>query len=193
MTSNPRGQQFGYPPDYYPSATDFAGGALIHLCGGRDVPSGTNTGASALLPVHIGIVNRPRRVLCRRWKCGKTGIPGLDIRWAYDFRDGSIGGTLPDGNYLVNVTGGNENVLTGLTHLSVNGGPGQGMVTLMGGSVVDVQVTEEFSNSEWSSSASVNDRGRSRVENPAIRATATARRTFNSCFGRRTDFRFDAN
>jgi hypothetical protein len=78
----------------------------------------------------------------------KDGHPGPGYTLGYDYRDGSIGGSLPDGNYLVKVTSSGDRGLEGLTNLGVNGGPAGGMVTLLGGSVVEVQVTEEFGNSE---------------------------------------------
>ncbi len=148
VTSNPRGELFGYPPDYYPGATDFGTGALIHLAAGETFQASLTPERRRYYPIHIGLLNGPQRggvvPEVEVWKDGHAG-PGYSL--GYDFRDGSIGGSLPDGNYLVKVTSPSEEALTGVTNLSVKGGPAGGMVTLLGGSVVDVQVTEEFSHS----------------------------------------------
>jgi hypothetical protein len=147
VNSTPRGQQFGYPPDYYPGAKDFGSGALIHLAAGETFQATLTPEERRYYPVHIGVVNRQQGEVpqVEVWKDGRPG-PGYSL--GFDFRNGSIGGSLPDGNYLVKVTSQNESGLTGVTNLSVNGGPANGMVTLMGGTVVNVQLTEEFGNSE---------------------------------------------
>lgn len=147
VTSNPRGQQFGYPPDYYPGAADFSGGALIILGTGETFQATLTPERRRYYRVRIGVTNLLNGAVpqVEVWKDGHRG-PGYAL--GYDFRDGTIDGMLPDGNYLVRVTSQTDNVLTGVTNLSVSGGPATGMVTLMGGAVVDVQITEEFGNSE---------------------------------------------
>jgi hypothetical protein len=147
ITSDPRGQQFGYPPDYYPSATDFAGGALIHLSAGETFQLSLTPERRRYYPVHIGIVNRQASDM-PQVEVWRDGHPGPGYALGFDFRDGSISGMLPDGNYIVRVRSESENALTGLTNLSVKGAPAIGMVTLMGGMIVGVQVREEFGNSE---------------------------------------------
>jgi hypothetical protein len=60
---------------------------------------------------------------------------------------------LPDGNYLVRIST-QENVgLTGLVNLSVHGGPAAAMVTLLGGTNIDVRVIKEFGDSGQSESS----------------------------------------
>jgi hypothetical protein len=149
VTSNPRGEQFGYPPDYYPGAPDFAAAALIHLAAGETFQASLTPERRHYYPIHIGLLNGPQRggvvPQVEVWKDGHAG-PGYSL--GYDFRDGSIAGSLPDGNYLVKVTSPSEDALTGVTTLSVKGGPTGGMVTLLGGAVVGVQVNEEFSNTQ---------------------------------------------
>jgi hypothetical protein len=147
VTSNPRGQQFGYPPDYYPGAADFGRGALITLGTGETFQATLTPERRRYYPVRIGITNGLNGAV-PQVEVWKDGHPGPGYTLGYDFRDGTIGGTLPDGNYLVKVTSQTDNVLTGVTNLSVNGGPATGMVTLMAGVVVDVQINEEFGDSE---------------------------------------------
>ena len=149
VSSNPRGEQFGYPPDYYPGAADFEGAALIHLAAGETFQASLTPERRPYHRVHIGVLNGQRDsngsgLQVEVWKDGHSG-PGYAL--GYDFRDGSIGGTLPDGNYLIKVSSQSGDGLTGVTNLSVKGGPAGSMVTLLGGAVVAVQVTEEFSHS----------------------------------------------
>jgi hypothetical protein len=147
VTSNPRGQQFGYPPDYYPGAADFGGGALINLGIGDTFQASLTPERRRYYRVRIGVTDVLNGAVpqVEVWKAGHPG-PGYTL--GYDFRDGTISGMLPDGNYLVKVTSQTDNLLTGVTNLSVNGGPATGMVALLGGAVVNVQVNEEFGNSE---------------------------------------------
>jgi hypothetical protein len=148
VTSNPRGPQFGYAPDYYPSATDFEGGALIHLTPGEVFQATLTPERKRYYNVKIAIANRPSgwTPQVEVWRDGHPG-PGFSL--GYDEREGTVIGSLPDGNYVVNILGQSENATTsGATNLSVNGGPANGMATLVGGSILDVRLTEEFGNSE---------------------------------------------
>jgi hypothetical protein len=146
-TSNPLGQQFGYPPDYYPGTSDFGRGALIHLAAGETFQAMLTPERRPYYRVRIGVVNVPSGAVTQVevWKDGHPG-PGYSL--GYDFRDGSIGGMLPDGSYFVKVTSQTNNLITGVMKLSVKGGPAGGAVTMVGGTVVDVRMTEEFGNSE---------------------------------------------
>ena len=148
VTSYPSGPQFGYPPDYYPSATDFEGGALIHIAAGEVFQATLTPERKRYYPVKIGIANSPGR-LAPQIEVWKDGHPGPGFTLGYDDRDGTIAGTLPDGNYVVRVLGTSENlVMAGVTNLSVNGRPATSVATLAAGSIIDVRLTEEFENSE---------------------------------------------
>jgi hypothetical protein len=146
VTSNPRGPQFGYPPDYYPSATDFEGGALIHIAAGEVFQATLTPERRRYYNVKIAIANRPNgwSPQVEVWRDGHPG-PGFSL--GYDEGEGTVIGSLPDGNYVVNIMGQSEKAVTsGTTNLSVNGGPATGMATLVGGSTLDVRLTEEFEN-----------------------------------------------
>jgi hypothetical protein len=148
VTSNPRGPQFGYPPDYYPSATDFEGGALIHIAAGEVFQATLTPERKPYYPVKIGIANGSGKQSMQVdvWRDGHPG-PGFSL--GFDDREGSIVGALPDGNYVVKLLSTSDNkLMTGATNLSVNGGPATGMLTVAGGSLIDVRLTEEFGNSE---------------------------------------------
>jgi len=146
-SSNPRGQGYGYPPDYWPSASDFAGGAVIHLAAGETFQASLRPEKQRYYPIHIG-VNGSGPGQQYDIQVERDGHPGPGFTLGNDFRDGSIGGMLPDGNYLVRITAPGENGVTGLVNLSVHGGPAAAMVTLLGGVNIDVRVIKEFGNSE---------------------------------------------
>jgi hypothetical protein len=146
VTSDPRAEQgWGYPPDYYPSATDFAGGAAIQLSAGEIFQATLTPQERRYYAVHIGVVGGPRGWL--DVEVEKNGHPGPGFSLGYNFRDGSINGMLPDGNYQVRASTG-DNGLVGLANLSVRGGPATGMVRLLSGTDVEVRVNEEFGNLE---------------------------------------------
>ena len=145
VTSDPRARQgWGYPPDYFPGATDFAGGAVIHLAAGETFQASLTPEKRRYYPVHIGVNNGGQG---RQFdiQVERDGHPGPGFTLGNDFRDGSIGGMLPDGNYLVRVSTQENGPLTGLVNLSVHGGPAAAMVTLLGGVSIDVRVTKEYS------------------------------------------------
>jgi hypothetical protein len=145
VTSDPRGQGYGYPPDYYPGATDFAGGALIHISAGETFQASLTPEKRRYYPVHIGVASGPGGDL--GVEVERDGHPGPGFTLGYDFRDGSIGGMLPDGNYRIKISTQNDNGLRGFVNLSVHGGPAAGMVTLMPGADVEVRVSQEFESS----------------------------------------------
>jgi hypothetical protein len=146
VTSDPRGQGYGYPPDYYPSAADFAGGVVIHLAAGETFQANLTPEKRRYYPVHIG-VNNGGRGQQFEIEVERDGHPGPGFTLGPDFRDGSIGGMLPEGNYLVRISTQSSNALTGVVNLSVRGGPAESMVTLLPGTDVEVRVNEEFGNS----------------------------------------------
>ena len=148
VTSDPRAPQFGYPPDYYPNATDFAGAALIHLTAGEVFQATLTPEKRRYYPVKIGIANGASGMGAQVevWKDGHAG-PGFSL--GYNDREGAVDGMLPDGNYVVKLTGqSGEKLLNGRTNLAVNGGPATGMMTLSAGTILNVRVNEEFGDSD---------------------------------------------
>jgi hypothetical protein len=146
VTSDPRAQEgWGYPPDYYPSAADFAGGAAIHLTAGETFQATLTPQERRYYAVHIGVVGGSKGQL--DVDVERDGHPGPGFSLGYNFRDGSIAGMLPDGNYLVRASTQDNSGPTGLVNLSVHGGPATGMVTLLGGTNIDVRVIKELDES----------------------------------------------
>ena len=57
VTSNPRGQLFGYPPVYYPGASDFATAAVIRVSAGETFQASLSPARREYYPVKVGIAN----------------------------------------------------------------------------------------------------------------------------------------
>ena len=147
VTSDARGQLFGYPPDYYPGAADFETGAVIHVAAGETFQASLTPERRRYYPVTIGGTS-PQAGNFANVEVWKNGHPGPGFTLGYNFRTGEISGTLPDGEYVVKVSNQGDNAAMGLTNISVHGGPANGSVTLMGDAVVVVKVNEQFGNSE---------------------------------------------
>ena len=166
VTSDPRAPEgWGYPPDYYPGATDFAGGAVIRLAAGETFQVALTPEKRRYYRVHIGVVGGSKEQF--GVEVERDGHPGPGFTLGYDFRDGSIGGMLPDGNYLVKVSSQNGNGLTGVMNLSVHGGPAAGMVTLLPGTDVEVRVDQQFGDSGQAQQAQEQNSGGE--EHPDVR------------------------
>ncbi len=144
VTSNRRAQVFGYPPVYYPAAADFVGAAVIQLAAGETFQATLSPVKREYYPVKIGITNAAVGVQpeVEVWRQGHEG-PGYSL--GYNFRDGTIGGSLPNGNYTVQVVSRGTNSSMGIANISVNGGPLSGaMMTLVPSVAIILRVTEQF-------------------------------------------------
>jgi len=158
VTSNPRARLFGYPPVYYPAASDFAAGAVIRLTAGETFQASLTTVKREYYSVKLGIANaavgvHPEVLV---WRQGNEG-PGYSL--GYNPRDETIEGLLPNGNYTVQVTSPGTNLLTGLSSITVSGAPVSGaLVTLVPGTAIAVSVREELQHEQASSTTLFPDR-----------------------------------
>jgi hypothetical protein len=144
VTSNRRAQVFGYPPVYYPAAADFVGAAVIQLAAGETFQASLSPVKREYYPVKIGVTNGAVGVQLEVevWRQGHEG-PGYSL--GYNFRDGTIGGSLPNGNYTVQVVSRGTSSSMGIANISVNGGPLSGaMMTLVPSVAIILHVTEQF-------------------------------------------------
>jgi hypothetical protein len=148
VTSDPRGQLYGYPPLYYPAAADFASGAVIQLAAGETFQAVLSSERRKYYPVRIGLTNAVTGFM-PEITVSRAGHEGPGYSLGYNFRDGTIMGSLPDGNYTVKVLSRAQSVLAGMANVAVHGGPLTGaMIALVSGSSIDVRVNEEFSHSQ---------------------------------------------
>ncbi|HTS60060.1 MAG TPA: carboxypeptidase-like regulatory domain-containing protein [Terriglobales bacterium] len=150
LTVDPHGQPYGYPPVYFPNAQDFASAQAIQLAAGQ-----TFQGADiavvrqAYYPVKVVVENIHELMVQLKVYAEGRG-PGYEL--GYNRKDHTIVGTLPNGNYTLEVStfelaafkGG-----TGLLNITVKGGPVEGprLLVVPNGSIT-VVVTEDFTLSD---------------------------------------------
>jgi hypothetical protein len=157
LTSNPRGQLFGYPPVYYSAASDFAAGAVIRLMAGETFQASLSPLKREYYSVRLGVTNAAVQVRpdVKVWRQGHEG-PGYSL--GYNPRDQAIEGQLPDGSYTVQVTSRGTNGLTGFSNITVSGAPVSGaVVTLVPGTAIGMSVREEFRQARTGSTTTITD------------------------------------
>lgn len=157
LTSNPRGLLFGYPPVYYPAASDFAAGAVIRLTAGETFQASLSPLKREYYSVKLGIANAAvglyPEVLV--WRQGHGG-PGYSL--GYNPRDEAIEGLLPNGNYTVQVTSRGTAAMMGTSNITVSGAPiSRAVVTLVPGTAIAVSVREQLQHSQTNSTSTVTD------------------------------------
>jgi len=158
LTADPRGQLYGYPPQYYPAAADFASAAVIRLAAGETFQASLTPERRKYYPVRIGFASGVAGGIIPEVEVSREGHKGPGYSLGYDFRDGSIGGTLPDGNYSLKLSTQLGGGLTGITNIAVNGGPAVGgVVTMVPGSSIRVRVNAEFSHAQEGGQVTVTD------------------------------------
>jgi hypothetical protein len=146
LTAFPRGQLFGYPPLYYPNASDFATAAVIKLAPGETFQATMSPAKRAYYPVNLGLTNPlANGVAVTVWPEGHPG-PGNSL--GYNTRDAAIEGSLPDGTYTVQARVYSPTMMA-TTNFTVRGAPVAGpAVTLLQGTSVTVSVREEFQHTQ---------------------------------------------
>jgi hypothetical protein len=148
LTFNRRGQLFGYPPVYYPAASDFATAAVIRLSPGETFQARLSLAKREYYGVKLGVTNAPAGLQpgIQVWPQGHAS-PGYSL--GYNPGDELIEGLLPDGTYTVKVTTHGPNAMTGMLNITVSGAALSGpAVTLLPNSSITVGVKEEFRHIE---------------------------------------------
>jgi hypothetical protein len=147
LTAFPRGQLFGYPPLYYPNASDFATAAVIKLAPGETFQATMSPAKRAYYPVNLGLTSPlPNGVAVTVWPEGHPG-PGYSL--GYNPREAAIQGSMPDGTYTVQARVYDQTMMAGSTNFTVRGAPAAGpAVTLLQGTSVTVTVREEFQHKQ---------------------------------------------
>ena len=147
--TTPRGQQFGFPPVFYPGVADFATAGAIQLTGGQtvevDLPLSRQPYYPVRTPVANGDANGGMNVTV-----SVQGHHGPGYSLGYNQQTGRIEGLLPRANYLVEATMFAQNsVSSGAVQLSVNGVATDGpTLTLVPSSSIEVHVIEQFTQPE---------------------------------------------
>jgi hypothetical protein len=153
----PGGQLYGYPPVYYPSATDFAAASTIQLTGGQPFVADLLLVRQPYYPVSIPVTNmEPNGGLNVTVSLQGQRGPGYSL--GYNRGKDAIEGQLPNGKYLVEATMYGPVSMSGSVNIAVAGAPavGSGMVLARNNSV-SVNAKEEFTSTDRMSSGSWSD------------------------------------
>jgi hypothetical protein len=156
----PGGQLYGFPPVYYPSATDFATAATIRLAAGQTVQADFSLVRQAYYPVRIPVTNTESNG--GNITVSPQGQRGPGYSLGYNTGKQAIEGQLPNGKYLVEAAmyGPNSSAF-GSVNITVAGAPveGHGMV-LMRNNSITVNVKEEFTSTDGRASGTITNGGR---------------------------------
>jgi hypothetical protein len=142
-TTIPGGQQFGFPPVYYPGVSDFAAAGIIQLTAGQTVQTDIPLTRQPYYPIKIPVSNLETNAFNVTVSVQGHHGPGYSL--GYNAQTQQIEGLLPNGNYLVEAASYGQNSVGGTAHLAVAGAPAESpSVTLTPYSSITVHVTEEF-------------------------------------------------
>jgi hypothetical protein len=149
LTFDPRGQLFGYPPVYFPAATDLAAASIIRLAPGSTFQANISPVRREYYPVKIKVANAPGAYVgIQVWPRGNAS-PGYSL--GYNPRGETIEGLLPDGTYEVRATSQALTAMTGSASITVGGGALEGpVVTLVPNTSITVNIRREFQHLEAS-------------------------------------------
>lgn len=155
VTNIPGSQQYGYPPVYYPGASDFSGASTIQLTAGQEVEVDLALTRQPYYPVRIPVANAEEGGGVNVSVRGQRG-PGYTL--GYNAGERRIEGLLPNGNYVVDASNFGQNPVSGSIPLRVNGGPAEGpAVTLAPSASLALNVREEFSDTNTNISSTWSD------------------------------------
>ena len=155
--SIPGGPFYGFPPVYYPGATNLAVAATIQLAAGQTVQADLSLTRQSYYPVRIPVTN-PDPNGAMNIAVSVQGHPGPGYSLGYNAEKHSIEGALPNGNYLVEAATFGQPSSTGTVTTTVAGAQVEGppMVLIPNSSIV-LQVKEQFTSTDWNSTTSWND------------------------------------
>ena len=152
LTFDRHGQLYGYPPVYFPNAKDFASAQAISLSTGQTFQGADiSLVREAYYPVKVALENvQPGLRMQMRVYAGGRG-PGYEL--GYNRQEHAIVGTLPNGNYTLEVSifepTGFAPTATGLLNITVKGGPVEGpRIVVVPNASIAVVVTEDFTSND---------------------------------------------
>ena len=155
VTNIPGSQQYGYPPVYYPGASDFSGASTIQLTAGQEVEVDLALTRQPYYPVRIPVANAEEGGGVNVSVRGQRG-PGYTL--GYNAGERRIEGLLPNGNYVVDASSFVQSPVSGSVAIRVTGAPLNGpAVTLVLSSPIALRVKEEFTDTNSSFSSTWSD------------------------------------
>jgi hypothetical protein len=145
---DPHGQIYGYPPIYFPNATDFAAGQTIQLAAGQIFQADISVVRHPYYPVKVAVAHTPSDSGINI-VVSVQGHRGPGYALDYNYQDRMIEGTLPNGNYTLEASSFGPNAASGSLSISVKGAAVEGpRMTMVPNGSISVNVKEEFTSSE---------------------------------------------
>jgi len=165
----PGGQLYGFPPVYYPSATDFAAASTIQLTAGQTFQADISLVRQSYYPVRIPVANGDANT-GMNITVSPQGHHGPGYSLGYNAEKQRIEGLLPNGNYLVEAAMFGPISASGAANIAVAGAPVEGPgMTLTGNSSISLHVKEEFGAMDWRGAGSMMIEGRTiRLHGPRL-------------------------
>lgn len=155
LVFNPRGPLFGYPPVYFPNATDFASAETIQLSPGQTFQAEISLARHPYYSIKIPVINVPPGTGIGV-NVAVQGHKGPGFSLGYNLSNQAIEGLLPNGTYMIEASSYGQISATGLISITVKGGPVEGpRMTLAQNASIAVNVKEEFTSTEDSNSGTV--------------------------------------
>jgi len=156
LTFDPRGQQYGYPPVYFPNARDFDAAQTIQLTAGQIFQADISLVKHAYYPIKVAVANAVENVRGLGIVVSAQGHRGPGYALGYNNRDQMIEGLLPDGNFTLEAASFGSNAASGQLNISVKGAAVEGpRMTLVPNGAISVNVQEEFTSNENTNSGRV--------------------------------------
>jgi hypothetical protein len=149
----PGAQSFGFPPAYFPAASDFSGAGTIELAAGQTAEANVTLTEQPYHPVKIPLANGEMNggLDIRVNLQGQHG-PGYSL--GYNASTHKIEGLLPNGNYTVLAFTYAQDSVSGEVNLRVAGAPAEGPpLTLTRNSSLTLEVQEVFTQTNGSFAA----------------------------------------
>ena len=144
LASTPGGQLYGFPPIFYPGASDMSTASAIALATGATFQANLSPVRREYYPIRIPVVNGgdERGLGLQIYPVGHPG-PGYSL--GFNSAEQMIQGSLPEGNFTLQATTRGQGGSTGFLNFSVRGGPYVGPgVNLIPNTSLSVTVREEF-------------------------------------------------
>ncbi|MGA8492796.1 MAG: hypothetical protein WB711_20405 [Terriglobales bacterium] len=152
LTFDPRGQLYGYPPVYFPNATNFEAAQTIQLTAGQTFQAEISLVRRAYYPVKVAVANVPGNVPGFSIVVSPQGRRGPGYALGYNNQAQTIEGLLPDGNYTLEAESAGP-AASGMVNISVKGGAAEGSrMTVVPSGQIRVDVKEEFAPNEETNS-----------------------------------------
>jgi len=125
LTFDPRGPFYGYPPAYFPNASDFESAAVIQLAAGVTFQAELSPERQPYYSVKVPVTNASSgtQLMVHVFAHGRKG-PGFDL--AYNPMHQRVEGSLPNGTYVVEATSVGPTYGQGAATLTVKGGAAVG-------------------------------------------------------------------